>query len=205
MVKGARPPALLNRCVTGERLRESSKIIGMAKCFGHFLLSLNNYYLSLWHSLPSAAVCGLRPSLLPRSFVPESKLSHNGRAINGFARRPPDCIRGKNIKNNILLFFSLVKVTRELFFIVFAAGMAEFLPRQASQSAERRNETVLRLRSQCESLLSSTVPEVQYGSLKSSAITAGFFMFFSSLIYFRKLNYELESQQVRGRAQQHDD
>ena len=27
----------------------------MTKCFGHYLPSLNNYYLSLWHSLPSVA------------------------------------------------------------------------------------------------------------------------------------------------------
>ena len=141
----------------------------------NYCVQVSYFYKNLKN--PSGSVCGLRPSLLPRSFVPESKLSHNGRAINGFALRTPDCIRGKNIKNNILLFFSLVEVTKELFFIVFAAGMAEF-----------RNETVLCLRLRCESSLSSTVPEGQYGSSKSSAITAGFFMFFSSHIYFRKLN-----------------
>ncbi len=53
--------------------------------------------------------------------------------------------------------------------------------------AEFRNETVLCLRPPCESLLSSTVLEVQYESSKSSAVTAGFFLFFSSHIYFRKL------------------
>jgi hypothetical protein len=35
------------------------------------------------------------------------------------------------------------------------------------------------------------VLEVQYGSSKGSAITAGFFMFFSSIIYFRKLNLSI--------------
>ena len=37
----------------------------MTKCFGHYLLSLNNIYilyiLSLWHSLPSAAAIGVSP------------------------------------------------------------------------------------------------------------------------------------------------
>lgn len=41
----ARVPAVLNRCVTGERLRErereSSKIIGMTKEIGHYLLSVS--------------------------------------------------------------------------------------------------------------------------------------------------------------------
>ena len=36
------------------------------------------------HKNPSAAVCGLRPSLLSRPFVPESELSHHGRVTNGF-------------------------------------------------------------------------------------------------------------------------
>ena len=139
------------------------------------MIQVSYFYKNLKN--PSGAVCGLRPSLLPRSFVPESTLSHNDRAINGFARRTADCIRGKNIKNNILLLFSLVKWARVQVFNVFAAEMAEF-----------RNETVLCLRPPCESLLSSTVPEVQYESSKSSAVTAGFFLFFSSHIYFRKLN-----------------
>jgi len=53
------------------------------------------------------------------------------------------------------------------------------------------NKTVLCLRPQCERSLSSMVLEVQYGSSKGSAITAGFFMFFSSIIYFRKLNLSI--------------
>ena len=37
------------RWTGGQRMRESSKNIGMTKCFGHFLLSLNNIYLSSCH------------------------------------------------------------------------------------------------------------------------------------------------------------
>ena len=43
-----------------ERERESNKNIGMAKCFGHFLLSLNKVYMSLsvLHNCYSLFLCG---------------------------------------------------------------------------------------------------------------------------------------------------
>ena len=48
------------------------------KCFGHYLLSLNNIYilyiLSLWHSLPSAAASGVSP---PKSVYGEER-RHEG-------------------------------------------------------------------------------------------------------------------------------
>ena len=45
---------------------------------------------------PSAAVCDLRSSLLPRSFVPMSKLMHKDRAINGFASETPTASEEKH-------------------------------------------------------------------------------------------------------------
>jgi hypothetical protein len=49
------------RGAIGERLRESNQIFGMTKDLRYFLLCINVIYLSLWHSLPSAAAIGVRP------------------------------------------------------------------------------------------------------------------------------------------------
>ena len=85
----SRSTLLTNRVL--RHFRFISSCIKMWKIVLIYVLVLNKNLKN-----PSASVCGLRPSLLPRSFVPESKLSHSVRVINGFAPRTADIFRGKN-------------------------------------------------------------------------------------------------------------